>query len=482
MKKFVLVFGVLAITIFLLSFFYFPQNEASAVEDWKLVFGEDVTSSFSSGTLKTAGGKWECEDGYLVCKEGGYLFFNKKLPECQKIEIEITTDAPGDLSPVLHTDGEKFISGYLLQFGGCNNTVNKSRRLGKPVAYDDKNMVVMGKLHKVVAEFDGEYLHLFVDGKKITEYREVLDPLVGNGHEYAGIYIYKRAKIKSVHVYTRPYVKKTHNRLVKKTVPVDGENLLEGGDAEDYNQFVKWDGIIKYNTSDSHSGKASYEFSGEGLGHSSNYIPIDYYKTYEISGWFKSLTPEQLPRVLYDIRYYTEDKRPITPNSIAPVTSTSTLAKAAEEGDKTIYIKAKDWKEHPLASTLVFNAKEDLSDLPSFDFHPFKSVKLNESGYEVELKKPLGSDYPAGTGVRLHRYLDHPRVVLNPVPTEWTRCSKRISAKVQNGGRQQDKFWPGAKFMKVTIIHQYRKYPKKLPAGEEPPGMLMDDLELKVVK
>ncbi|MHC4871831.1 MAG: hypothetical protein ACYTFY_08295 [Planctomycetota bacterium] len=447
---------------------------------WQLLHKDNFERAEIGNFWKTAEGSWKIDNGTLVGKGPGLIVFNKKLSGCQKIKFEIMTDKPGDLSPVIHTDGSKRASGYFLQFGGNRNRINKASRMKEYIAYDNKTMIQKRKWHTVIGEFDGLYVKLTVDGREVYKYREG-KPLLGRNYNFAGLYIYYTAKVRSAEVYTKPYVKSSTYIAKKKRQVNNKVNMMTGGGAEDYNEFVRWSGVCDRELKDSHSGKASFKFPFVGMATSGNYIEVDQSKTYELSGWFKSLKPNQLSRMLLDIRFYTKDKKNIGPGATCPMTSVSRLAKDVKPGDKKVYIKGSDWKLQRKSGFLVFNAKADLSDLPNPDHYTFNAFSEKDGTYEVVLRRIIKNNYKAGTPVRVHRYIDFARTYKVNVPAEWTKYSFKFGKNPGKGLRVQYYHWPGAKYMRAAIIHQYNKYPKRLPKGMEQPAMLMDDLVLREV-
>lgn len=259
------------------------------------------------------------------------------------------------------------------------------------------------------------------------------------------------------------------------------ENLLKHGGAEDAADVKAWGGHTRLYTEDAHSGEACFHLPHIGSVSAPGHVEIDPTKTYELSGWFRSLNPKQPSRMLLDIRFLDADQAPIKPRSIHPFSGVSTLVAGVAEGAQEVTVAAGDWPLKGTLLALVFNAREDLSDLPNHEFARVKALRKAEDGCAVELTKPLPQSYPAGTSVRLHRYLDYPRVVTNAVPTEWTRFAFRVAAEPVPGGRKNDYFWPGARYMEIKIIHHYTHYPKPLPEGEETPELLFDDITLKEI-
>src|SRR5690606_16334308 len=112
----------------------------------------------------------------------------------QRLEFEAVTDVkalsliPGmpppnpsvsDISTLIHTKapdepeaGKKkknpWSNGYLFQFGGMNNTVNRIQKSGTVIWKDPepKMRIVPDKVHRIVVENDKGTLRFYVDGKR----------------------------------------------------------------------------------------------------------------------------------------------------------------------------------------------------------------------------------------------------------------------------------------------------------------------------
>jgi hypothetical protein len=75
--------------------------------------------------------------------------------------------------------------------------------------------------------------------------------------------------------------------------------------------------------------------------------------------------------------------------------------------------------------------------------------------WEVELKNPLRTDYPAGTKVRQHKTAGTCMWIGELVaPTEWTQTKGRRSGVSMVRGDSGKKFWPGTRFVKIFILNQ----------------------------
>ncbi len=181
---------------------------ARAPRQWTLAFSDDFERDELGDDWKTIGGEWRVEDGKLVCGNAySEIVINKAFSGCQRIEFEALTSAeiPCDFSPVIHSGGKGsrgFEGGYLLQFGGSGNTLNRILRANQPL--EDRSadrFIVPGHVHNIIAELDGYIVRLTVDGHTIVEGHDP-EPLVGPGHEIAGLYVYRETFIDNLRVYT----------------------------------------------------------------------------------------------------------------------------------------------------------------------------------------------------------------------------------------------------------------------------------------
>ena len=91
----------------------------------------------------------------------------------------------------------------MLQFGGYGNTINRILRLGKVLEGQsiDHRFIETGKVHKVVAQFDGQAVQLAVDGNVMARAVDELG-LLGDEHRTVGLYLFCNALIDNVRVYT----------------------------------------------------------------------------------------------------------------------------------------------------------------------------------------------------------------------------------------------------------------------------------------
>ncbi len=180
-----------------------------AAPRWKLVFEDRFERETLGNEWEALEGVWTIQDGQMVSvSQGALVMPARTFPGLQKIEFEATAPASAavrgrvsDLSPVLHAAAQNPLrSGYFLQFGGQLNRRNALLRLGDAVDERTEPLIQPGRVHHLVAEFDGRCVRLTADGVVALEYAEPA-PLLGPGHDRLGVYIFTGARIDNVRVY-----------------------------------------------------------------------------------------------------------------------------------------------------------------------------------------------------------------------------------------------------------------------------------------
>jgi hypothetical protein len=159
----------------------------------------------------TSSGKLEIVNGGLVVNasdaETLLTLKNRKFPGSAIVECvaSVTGEKISDISPMLSMGDSGWKEGYLLQFGGKANTLNRLMREGEEVGSTVKNqpLLMPGKTYHVVAVNDGGKLSLLVDGVEVFQYRDT-QPLKGAGHDRIGFYTYHTTlKLDKVTVYVK---------------------------------------------------------------------------------------------------------------------------------------------------------------------------------------------------------------------------------------------------------------------------------------
>jgi hypothetical protein len=159
----------------------------------------------------TSSGKIETVKGGLVATatdaETLLTLKDRKFPGSVIVECvaSVTGEKGSDISPMLNTGESDWKGGYLLQFGGKANTLNRLMREGEEVSSTVKKqpLLVLGKTYHVVAVNDGGKISLLVDGIEIFQYKDT-QPLSGAGHDRIGFYTYHTTlKLDKVTVYVK---------------------------------------------------------------------------------------------------------------------------------------------------------------------------------------------------------------------------------------------------------------------------------------
>ncbi len=176
---------------------------------WKLAFSDDFQRSELGPDWQVQVGKWTVENGSLVSKGEGRILSARKFSGLQKITFNAVLEAnPGlsDISPFIQAGTNGIANSYMVQFGGNFNTVSTLKRMGK-VVVESERIIEPGKVHAIIAEYDGTVVRLTVDGKIVAEFPEVY-PMIGDGHDRIGIYTYDGIlKIRDLKIYTSKAVK-----------------------------------------------------------------------------------------------------------------------------------------------------------------------------------------------------------------------------------------------------------------------------------
>jgi hypothetical protein len=135
------------------------------------------------------GSDWRIKDGVVVSSgtDNRALWLKAKLPDDAVIELDLRTDSQvGDMKFELYADGENHASGYILIFGGWNNTISCIARLNEHGAdrqeVNQSGQVQPGKTYHMKVVRKGRVLRWSIDGKMFLDYYDS-DPLRGKGHD-----------------------------------------------------------------------------------------------------------------------------------------------------------------------------------------------------------------------------------------------------------------------------------------------------------
>jgi hypothetical protein len=169
---------------------------AKPAENWKVAYKADFKESKPGQEWVVLAGEATCSNGALVLAataegDGHIVLTNADCSGSVKMEFNgvLTGENPCDMSPVLNCGPDGHGSGYLLQFGGANNTKDRLRVARKIVKTNNRTnpKIEPGKKHHIVATSDGGKVTLEVDGKVVFKYTDA-QPLEGAMHSMVGFY------------------------------------------------------------------------------------------------------------------------------------------------------------------------------------------------------------------------------------------------------------------------------------------------------
>lgn len=271
--------------------------------------------------------------------------------------------------------------------------------------------------------------------------------------------------------------------ILAMAVPAHAENLLKNGDAET-GDTSGWIGFAS-TAPTPHEGANAFVLNGGKDAGTSAFsealIPVDPNAHYELSGFFMS--EEGTANVYLGFDCYDVDQRRITSVEITPIPGTETeLLEDANKGDEVLKIKnGSAWVFDPSWTpgygVVAFDVDDSgaYSDLPNRKLSPMGIAAIRQAGgqWEVELAKPMGANYPAGTKVREQRGLGAYRWILakGGIGSQWVELKGEMSG-VSTAGQEPGKFWPGTRFVKVAILNLNRE-------KDESPKILVDDVVLR---
>lgn len=188
-------------------------------------------------------------------------------------------------------------------------------------------------------------------------------------------------------------------------------------------------------------------------------LTLDPAKKYRLSGEFRCIQGKS-PNVYLGYAPRDAKNRQIRPACVlSQKDSLTELAENVKAGDKVLKIKdASKWDTVFPYTNIVFNAKDDLSDLPNFEVFPIEKDSIKKVGdvWEITLKDAARKAYPAGTKVRQQK--DGATYIYTasagPVKQEWTARTGVISGEVlkEMNSTTTSKLWPGTKSVQVLVM------------------------------
>lgn len=145
--------------------------------------------------------------------------------------------------------------------------------------------------------------------------------------------------------------------------------------------------------------------------------------------------------------------------------SLTTLTEDAKAGATKLKIRKPTRWIKPVyrGYNIVFDAKDDLSDLPNTSGIPLVAeTDLPDGIVEITLKKPLPKDYPAGSQARFHiggPYM-YSALDAQKLSSEWIKVSCTITG-TDPAAMDFKKWWIGTKYAKLLFLINYKDFAKQ---------------------
>jgi hypothetical protein len=150
---------------------------------------DDLGEHWTRGEGEHGTGNWVIKDGWVhgSALKNDPLWLAKPLPRKVRIEFDARALTPtGDIKVEVFGDGLNHASGYVLIFGGWNNSLDVIARLdehGDDRLARSSRKVEPNRVYQMAVEREGTTLKWFVDGEIFMTYRDD-EPLHGPKHQH----------------------------------------------------------------------------------------------------------------------------------------------------------------------------------------------------------------------------------------------------------------------------------------------------------
>jgi hypothetical protein len=137
------------------------------------------------------GGFWRILDGWLYSPgvKNNPLWLQAALPRDVVVEVDVRAESTaGDVKCEIFGNGRDHSSGYILVFGGWNNTISALARLDEHGADRKENRtkrVEKGRVYHWTVVRKGRVISWYIDGQRFLEWDDPA-PLEGPGHDRFG--------------------------------------------------------------------------------------------------------------------------------------------------------------------------------------------------------------------------------------------------------------------------------------------------------
>ena len=237
---------------------------------------------------------------------------------------------------------------------------------------------------------------------------------------------------------------------------VIGALCVCAAEVQDLSAVAKWSKSKNVKAADK-----GFTVTGRTMLLSSTLIPVDAAKKYKISVDAKSVANLD-KKAWFFIGYqpYDANKRAIQPWSSFVVKNTATeLAAAAKKGDKVIKVKNGAAFIKIAHAVIVFNTKDDLSDLPNKNIvaRGVTAIAKKDGFWEITLVKPVTKDFAAGTKIRQHSDSGYLYAINRAVVGDTVKTFSGITNGFTDNGAWNGSKWPkGTAFFRVVILSNWQ--------------------------
>jgi hypothetical protein len=170
---------------------------AASAAGWTVVYAPDFKGSGKLPEEWAApAGEARIEGGALVLtapadEEAQLVLLKPRVAGSVRIECvaSLKGDPISDISPFINTDTSGQGTGYLFQFGGRGNTLNRLCRYDEGIdeTVKDKPLIKPGQKYRLLVENDGGRLRMAIDGQEVFRWTDP-QPLKGASHDCVGFY------------------------------------------------------------------------------------------------------------------------------------------------------------------------------------------------------------------------------------------------------------------------------------------------------
>lgn len=177
-----------------------PVSPERAVETETVIFEDSFDGEALGDCWHVARGTCTVRSGVLhvegpavaTSRPGG-----RALPRNVRLEYDVVSDKPGDLSALLHVprDGD-YKGGYFFGMASQFNTCHKLLLFGDELVRTTDFLIEPGKTYHVIAEKRGDRIRLLVDGREVVS-AEGCRPIRGGS---IGLYVWNSGRIDNVKV------------------------------------------------------------------------------------------------------------------------------------------------------------------------------------------------------------------------------------------------------------------------------------------